>query len=598
MKRQSLTFRLLCFSAAAVVVPAVLISLIYRSISVRALERSIEQGQTELARRVAEQVNQEIYVTQHLVRFIAQTPSFAANSSFEQQQALLNLIYSAPSLQEAMVVLPSGKERVKVTRRGPESRLIRRTESLKNSFIGAPFFSGNRLPTILIGEPIQPRHLMNAGRGEFLLAKMSFAELGALMQQTRIGDHGTAYIVDQHGLLLASPDEERVRAHANLSQVSVVKSWLAAPAQPTALHEYQGANKTTMIALAYPIPLLKSAVVVEQPKADVYAPLVRMRNQAIGFGALCVAFFLGLALWMGWRILKPLRLLQEAAEHVAQGKRDFQLDIHTRDEIEDLGTAFTSMAKSLQQIETMRADLNSMIVHDLKSPLSTILASLDFVLDEGAQSLGPDLKRFIQGARRSGQDLLMMVKNLLDVAKMEEGKLMLERERFEPSDWAQKVVDSFRPVAELSKKKLELVCGETLPGVEGDMALLSRVLSNLISNALRYTPSQDASVTVTLRQQANVLAVEVSDNGQGIAREDQRRIFEKFVQAEGKKGNTRSGTGLGLTFCKMVVEAHGGRIFVESMVDEGSTFTFLLPLAELEAGVDVPSSRDVETAAN
>jgi signal transduction histidine kinase len=236
-----------------------------------------------------------------------------------------------------------------------------------------------------------------------------------------------------------------------------------------------------------------------------------------------------------------------------------------------------------------------MIVHDLKMPLSTILPSLESLLVGDLGKLSKDQAHFIHMARRSAQEMLMLIQNLLDVAKMEEGKLKLHPELFNPPDWATSVVSTFKPLAEAANKKLTLTLGKDLTPLEGDTALLGRVLGNLISNALRHTPAASGEVAVTLYHDGNRLAVEVRDNGEGIPQEEQDRIFEKFVQGEKTRSNLGSGTGLGLTFCKMVVEAHGGQIIVFSRPKEGSVFTFRLPLKEAKPAAP-PSAAKIAQA--
>lgn len=573
--RRSLVFRLLFLTVAAAILPALVISVVTRSISSNTLKDSIAQQQTELGRRIAEQVNGEIRQAQQAVGLVARSSFFSAGSRVDQYEALRNLINEIPDFQEAMFVDPSGEELMKVSQQVIRPRLAHRQEDLKHSFLGAPFFSGNRSPTILIGEPI--RSFSNPTRSGAVMAKMSFTSLGQLMQQAEVGEHGQAFIVDERGTLLAHPDEKLVFAHTNLAGLSVVRQWLARPLQPTGLNEYADSTGETQIALAYPIPLLKSAVVIQQPKRDVFAPIVRMRNQFILWSSLSVALFIIMAVAVGWRILFPLRQLGAAAEQIGRGDMNIKLHIRTRDELAELGLTFEKMAQSLAELERMRRDLISMIVHDLKMPLSTILPSLDALLAGDMGVLTSDQRHFVQMARRSGQEMLMLIQNLLDVAKMEEGKLRLHKEPFSPTSWVESVVSSFQPVARAGKKKLEFVLAKEQRIAEGDVGLLSRVLGNLVSNALRHTFPETGEVVVSVYPEGNQLAVQVRDNGEGIAEEDQERIFEKFVQT-GKHTAVHSGTGLGLTFCKMVIEAHGGRISVYSAPQEGSLFTFHLPL--------------------
>ncbi len=571
MTRRSLAFRLLGLSAAAATLPALVIALILQSISSRALEESIQKNQIAIAQRVADGVNAEIRYTQNLLNYSAQTPPVSGGGIIDTQRSLQILIRYLPSLQEVMEVMDTGEERVKVTRQGVSGRLIKRNLNLSSRSIGAPFFSGNRLPTVLITEPLAN------GQGA-LVAKLSFTTLGTLMQQTRVGPRGMAFIVNSRGSLLAHPIGALVRAHTSVANIPVVQQWLSNPSERTDLHEYVDDRGVTVMAMAYPIPLLKSAVVVQQPKADVYAPLRQMRSRLILWTGLAVGVFLIITLFIAWRIQQPLRQLQSATEQIGQGQMDVKLDIHTGDELEDLGKAFTRMANSLRQLEAMRRDLISMIVHDLKSPLSSVLTSIDYLFTGQLGPLNAEQRKFLLLGHRSGTEMLMLVQNLLDVAKLEEGKLPMNKEPFAPLKWAEEVVGSFKAVAEAGRKSLQLVVSPDVPTVEGDAILLGRVLRNLIANALRHTPMNTGEVVVSIEVRNHQWAVDVRDNGQGIPREDQERIFEKFVQVERRRSHVRTGTGLGLTFCKLVVEAHQGRIFVQSVPEDGSTFTFMIPL--------------------
>lgn len=584
-RRYSLRFRLLVLAAAAATLPALVISIVQRRVGSEALQDSIEQEQMQLARRIASNMDEEIRHSQKLVALLARSSFFTAASGIDQQEALRNLLNQSFGFQELMVVNAQGNELMKVSRAVARPRLTRRLEDVRAPFIGSPFFSANRSPTILIGEPI--RSSSDPRRRGAVLAKISFTSLGSLMRQVQIGRRGEAFIVHEKGMLLAHADEQQVFAHGNWARLPVVEEWMAHPLEPTGLCEYTDPSGVPMIALAYPIPLLKSAVIVQQPRADVYAPIQRMRDQFILWALASVALFISLAVGVGWRILEPLRRLRLAADQVGRGRRDIRLDIHTRDELEDVGLAFEKMTQSLAELERMRGELISMVVHDLKMPLSTILPSLDCLLAGDLGPLSTDQTHFIQMARRSGQEMLTLIENLLDVARMEDGKLALHKEPFSPGDWARGVLAGFEPLAASGQKQLRLVVAKEIAPVEGDEALLARVLGNLVSNALRHTAPGTGEVVVTLYREGPYLAVQVRDNGEGIPPEDQQRIFEKFVQGN-KRMPARPGAGLGLTFCKMAIEAHAGRITLHSHPQEGTLFTFHLPLSEADRQASEP----------
>jgi signal transduction histidine kinase len=234
----------------------------------------------------------------------------------------------------------------------------------------------------------------------------------------------------------------------------------------------------------------------------------------------------------------------------------------------------------LKAAEALRDDLTDMIVHDLRTPLTTIGLSLDLlerVLQD--ETKVAQREKFMKSANRSAEDLLQLVDQLLDVAQMEAGQLRLNRETHSVTELLEAKAAVFQPQIVANNKHLTLALPETLPPLNFDADLIDRVLDNLLSNALKYT---DEGGQITLRAQLNdnSLVVAVADDGEGIEQSLANQIFDKFYQVRDAEGKPlRRGTGLGLSFCKMVVEAHNGRIWVESEAGKGSTFYFMLPLA-------------------
>jgi signal transduction histidine kinase len=172
--------------------------------------------------------------------------------------------------------------------------------------------------------------------------------------------------------------------------------------------------------------------------------------------------------------------------------------------------------------------------------------------------------------------MLEMIQNLLDVAKMEEGKLELRKEEFDIAAVARERKQQFETLARNEHKTISADIEKGLPKIKAEKNMIERVLNNLISNAIHHT-SPEGSITISAKKLDNFVELRVSDNGVGIPAEYLEKIFEKFVQVERKKAQLRTGAGLGLTFCKMVVEAHGGKIRVESELNKGSSFIFTLP---------------------
>lgn len=237
---------------------------------------------------------------------------------------------------------------------------------------------------------------------------------------------------------------------------------------------------------------------------------------------------------------------------------------------------------SLRQAEQMRDDLTHMIIHDLRNPLSVIDISLGFIQELLDKPTNDKAVRAFTHAKSASQRMVQMVEELLDVNKLDAGELKLV---LQPVDFAVLLKEKgivYQTQAEKQEKTFQIVSQPDLPLVMADLSLISRVIDNLVSNALKYTVSGEW-IKISASIQGVLLYISVGDNGSGVPVEYQERIFDKFVQVVDEKGvPLRKGTGLGLTFCRLVVEAHNGRIWVESELEKGSTFVFTLPLNQPE----------------
>ncbi len=238
---------------------------------------------------------------------------------------------------------------------------------------------------------------------------------------------------------------------------------------------------------------------------------------------------------------------------------------------------FRDLTEELE-LDRLREDLTGMLVHDLRSPMSLVLASLSLLQetsDEGEQA-----QRLVGIAQRGAERVLGLIDELLDIGQLELGQLPLTIEPIEVEGLLSEVTARYLPVATTDHIDLRLDVEAGLPPLPADRSLLLRVFSNLVDNALKFTPDGGAvTLTASLDTHSGQprLLLAVSDTGPGIPPEALARLFEKFQQVPSTRGRRR-GTGLGLPFCKLVVEAHGGVIWADTVVGEGSTFSLLLPL--------------------
>jgi len=226
-------------------------------------------------------------------------------------------------------------------------------------------------------------------------------------------------------------------------------------------------------------------------------------------------------------------------------------------------------------LDQLRTDLTSMLFHDLRSPLGNIISSLE-VMKTSIPENDEDLNAIISVAQRSSRRLSRLIESLLDINLLESGTAVLRKTRSSISELLQEAVEEVQPNAEAKEQQLALDgSGEGLPILEVDQDMIRRVLINLAENAIKYTPS-NGSITISVTESNGEVRVGVKDTGPGIDPKDQKRIFEKFARVE-RKGRSK-GLGLGLAFCRLAIEAHGGKIWVESGLEQGSIFYFTLPV--------------------
>jgi len=226
--------------------------------------------------------------------------------------------------------------------------------------------------------------------------------------------------------------------------------------------------------------------------------------------------------------------------------------------------------RKLRELEALRDNLTEMVVHDMRAPIFAAQAIVR-MLGPALGPTDPQTKKMLQAARESLFTLKEMATQLLDISRLEEGRMPLSPVPGDLVRTAAKACESYEYSA--TEKRLMLKAPESVPATY-DEDLVRRVIENLLGNAIKFSPN-DAEVTITISSTETSTRLAVTDRGPGIALRDHERIFEKYGQVS--EGRRKYGVGLGLTFCKLAVTAHGGTIGVESVPGQGSTFWFRLP---------------------
>lgn len=251
------------------------------------------------------------------------------------------------------------------------------------------------------------------------------------------------------------------------------------------------------------------------------------------------------------------------------------------EEINHLYAELEHTYANLRQVEELRDDFTRIVVHDLRNPLNVISGSLEIlelVLNDTDQTAAATRAKWVSNAQEASQQMLTMIDDLLDVSRLDSQQLPLNLASVDIAALLADKAQRYQPLAEQDEKILTVQAAPQLPPAMADPAIINRVLDNLIGNAFKYT-NHGGQIELKAGLAAPMIEVTVSDDGAGISVEHHQRIFEKFIQVPHDDARpSRKGTGLGLAFCRLAVEAHGGQIWVDSAPGQGSAFTFTLPL--------------------
>ncbi len=301
-------------------------------------------------------------------------------------------------------------------------------------------------------------------------------------------------------------------------------------------------------------------------------------NDSLVYSALAAFLIAGLAsILLSRLITKPVKSLTIASQRIAQGEYHQRIpdqDIPA-DELGVLARSFNSMAERLEETEKMRRQLIGNISHELRTPLTAIKGSMEGLIDGVLEANEPTFTQIYRDADR----LQRLVEDLQELSRVEASQFSLHRQPLAVADLLQSAVGPLRSRFEKKGVAVELFSEDSLPEIQADRDRLLQVLQNLLDNALRFT-SDGGRVSVSANRSGQSIHISVDDNGAGVEAQHLPFIFERFYRADQSRSRVDgAGSGIGLTICKTLVEAHGGSIWAESGgKGKGSRFIFSLPL--------------------
>ena len=425
-----------------------------------------------------------------------------------------------------------------------------------------------------------------------------------LVRQTRLGTSGYVYAIDARGVPIAHPNSAAF-TNRSLALPQVTRALASSQTGSTVGRNFRGQKVLSTWATVGPVGW---KVFVEQPESAAFAPV----RGKIWRTALLLAAFLavgvGLSVLLARRLVRPVKQIRTAAARIGAGAYDERIELRRRDELGGLADELNGMAASLQasvqsleqKVEERTQELQQVLAelsqkgrelevasehkshflanmsHELRTPLNAILGFSQVLRQRLFGPINEKQEEYLDDILSSGNHLLSLINDVLDLSKVEAGQVELEVASFSLREALERGVVMVREPAAKHGVRLSLELAPGVDLVDGDERRLRQVVFNLLSNAVKFTP-EGGSIVVASAQVDGEVRVSVTDTGPGIAAEDRERIFEEFMQTD--VGVQQSeGTGLGLALSKRLVELHGGRIWVESEPGHGSRFVFTLPI--------------------
>jgi signal transduction histidine kinase len=308
------------------------------------------------------------------------------------------------------------------------------------------------------------------------------------------------------------------------------------------------------------------------------------RNAIAGVAIVAVLLALALGYTISWSVIRPVRAMDERFGEMARGDFSRHVIVLNRDELGTLAQNLNRMNDEVGRLTAQLAAANrhkseflTNMSHELRTPLNAVIGFSD-VLEQGmVGKLNDKQGEFVRDIRESGRHLLALINDILDLAKVESGRMELERSEYYLPDSLRAAMALVRERAARHGIALSLEVADDIGAIMADERKVRQVVLNLLSNAVKFTPD-GGSVTLSARQLQDEVEIAVSDTGVGIAPEDQAAVFEEFRQVGTDTSRRQEGTGLGLALAKRFVELHGGRLRLVSAPGSGSTFSFTLPV--------------------
>jgi len=395
----------------------------------------------------------------------------------------------------------------------------------------------------------------------------------------------TSVVVDDRGQVVApKPTPARIQREIDPELLADTE-----PRSSEANLGRLGDSYVVAVPLNTPDPAYYNLVVAKRLEELQVTPSGVLMRYIIIAGAIALTLSIILALLLSNYVLRPLRRLSQAAWDLAHGDMDRRVEVVGQDEISELSRYFNYMAERIQRSSQLQKDFVANVSHEIRTPLTSIEGFSQALLDDVVEK-GEDRERYLRIISDESRRLKRVLSQLLALSRLDEGAWVIHPAPLPISDYIQETGHKLQPLAQEHDVRLVLEAHDNLPVIETDRDALEMVISNLLDNAIKFTPEKGEVVLSADPLPKGGVRLQVRDNGSGIPPEDLEHIFDRFFRVDRSRSQRHGGSGLGLAVCREILNLLGGRISVWSKPGKGTVFTITLPPRTpdlpLEAGTD------------
>ncbi len=581
---------------------------------------NIAQLQAVEARLAATQVSNFLDYQERLLGEIDRLPwASGVLTDADRASEYERLMKLVPAIMEIEHVDASGKRAIRVSRTDPNGVAVKPSPAGELALRDAKRLSKWYSPTYLREGNVPYVTLalaVSGGTGGVTIAEVNLKFVADVVAQMRFGEAGRAYVVDGANKLVAHPNLSLVLRRLDVSGLLPAylldrknqdvsraeqkngESGTVRSPQESAFFESDGLEGGRVLSSAVRIDPTGWWVVMEQPYSEALSSVFGTLRRTLGFVLLGLALAFAASYMLARMFAAPILRVQRGAARIGAGDFSARIDLQSGDEIEDLAAEFNKMADQLEKyttgLEKMVADKTAQLElanrhkseflanmsHELRTPLNAVIGFSEVLKEQYFGPMNDKQQEYVLDINESGQHLLSLINDILDLSKIEAGRMDLDLSRFNLPAAIDNALVLVRERAHRYNLQLKATIAADIGDMVADERKLKQILINLLSNAVKFS-HPNGWVLVTASRGTREVMISVKDSGMGVAHEDHAAIFEEFHQLKTTGSAKQEGTGLGLALAKRFTELHGGRIWIESDVGKGATFTFTLPDREL-----------------